>query len=451
MKKLVQISILCTFLLICGGLFAQGFVQATLTNANQSLALAANQVLEIRLPSTPSNGFGWYLKENSSSRLVQQVEQAGFESDNSQNLEGISGDQIIRYIPTAAGTCNLELEYRRPWENADQIQSTYKLQVNCEGAYSGNYVPVQLENTIIEPSNTSRALPSAFTWAPQSTVAKNQGSCGSCWSFASSGVFEAVINIWDKKILDLSEQWLVNCDQSSNGCDGGSYAYKMFVNNGCVYESDLTYKAKNGTCASSYTYHEKAKTYGTVSNDVTKMKQALYDYGPMYVSICAGSNLQNYKSGVMSKTDGTQTNHGVVLTGWNDTDGCWIIKNSWGATWGEKGYFRIKYGLSAVGTKVAYVDYKGKIPHTTTGIVTNTNNDIVVFPNPSNEGQFNITGLTNSNKIEIIDILGKSVYVQTVEDASHKVDISHLNKGIYFYKVTNIQNNEVTQGRLVFN
>lgn len=451
MKKLVQVPIVCTFLLICGGLFAQGFVQVTLTHANQSVSLAENQVLEIRLPATPSTGFGWYLKENSNSRLIQQVEQAGFESNNPENLEGISGDQIIRYIPTGAGMCNLQLEYRRPWEGDDQIMSTYKLQVNCEGVYSGNYIPVVLDNTIIEPSKTSRALPESFTWAPQSTVAKNQGSCGSCWSFATSGVFEAVINIWDKNVRDLSEQWLVNCDQNSSGCDGGTYAYKMFVNNGTVYEPDLTYKGKDGTCASTYTYHEKAKTYGTVTNNVDKMKQALYDYGPMYVSICSGTNLGNYKSGIISKTDGTQTNHGVVLTGWNDTDGCWIIKNSWGATWGEKGYFRIKYGLSAVGTKVAYVDYKGKIPHTTTGINSNQLGDILVFPNPSNEGQFNITGLTNSNKIEVMDILGKVVYIQTVQDANHKVDLSNLNQGIYFYRVTNVQSNEMAQGKLVFN
>ena len=166
------------FLLICGGLFAQGFVQATLTNANQSLALCCRtRFLKSGLPSTPSNGFGWYLKENSNSRLVQQVEQAGFESDNSQNLEGISGDQIIRYIPTAAGTCNLELEYRRPWENADQIQSTYKLRVNCEGAYSGNYVPVQLENTIIEPSNTSERLLQLYTALHRNQPLQKSGSC----------------------------------------------------------------------------------------------------------------------------------------------------------------------------------------------------------------------------------------------------------------------------------
>lgn len=450
MKKTVQLSVLCALLLICNGIFAQGFVQATLNNANQTISLTQDQVLEIRLPATPSTGYGWYLKENSSSRLIQQVEQSSFISDDPEGLDGSSGNQIIRYIPAGKGTSDLEIEYRRPWESDDQIMASYKLHVNCDGAYTGSYVPSKLDDAVIEPSK-SRALPSAFSWVPQSTIAKNQGSCGSCWSFATSGVFEAVINIWDNNVRDLAEQWLVNCDKSSSGCSGGTYAYKMFVNNGTVYETDLPYKGKDGTCGTGFTYHEKAKSYGTVTNNVDKIKQALYDYGPMYVSICAGSNLQNYKSGVITKTDGTQTNHGVVLTGWNDTDGCWIIKNSWGATWGEKGFFRIKYGLSAVGTKVAYVDYKGVIPHVPTGISTNLNNEIVVFPNPSNSGQFNITGLTNTNKIEIVDILGKSVYVQTVQDATHKVDISNLNKGIYFYRVTNLQNNGITQGRLVFN
>jgi C1A family cysteine protease len=451
MKKSVQLSFLCAFVLICGGLFAQGFVQATFSNANQSIALASDQVLEIRLPSTPSTGYGWYLKANSNARFIQQVEQAGFVSDSPENLEGSSGNQIIRYIPTGKGLNDLELEYRRPWESDDLVADTYRLQVNCEGKYTGSYVPVEIEEPVIEPSKTSRALPSAFTWGPQSTVAKNQGSCGSCWSFATSGAFEAVINIWDNNVRDLAEQWLVNCDKSSSGCNGGTYAFKMFVNNGTVYENDLPYKGKDGTCASSFTYHEKAKSYGTVTNNVDKMKQALYDYGPMYVSICAGSNLQNYKSGVITKSDGTQTNHGVVLTGWNDTDGCWIIKNSWGATYGEKGFFRIKYGLSAVGTKVAYVDYKGVIPHTPTGIAGNYNSDITVYPNPSNNGQFSIHGLTHSNRIEVMDVLGKSVYEQTVQNDNHKLDISNLNKGLYFYRITDLQTNQVMQGKLLFN
>jgi inhibitor of cysteine peptidase len=450
MKKTVRLPILCALLLITSGLFAQGFVQVTLNNANQAIPLKQDQVLEIKLPSTPSNGYGWFLKENSNARLIAQVEQSSFQSDSPDNLEGSSGNQILRFVPAATGSYALELEYRRPWESADQIMTTYKLQVNCEGAYTGSYVPVNPETSIIEPSY-SRALPAAFSWVPQCSPVKNQGSCGSCWSFATEASFEAVVNIWDNVIRDFSEQWLVNCDNGANGCSGGTYAYKMFVNTGGVYETELPYKGKDGTCATTYTYHEKAKTYGTVTNDVTKMKQALYDYGPMYVSICAGSNLQAYKSGVITKTDGTSTNHGVVLCGWNDTDGCWIIKNSWGASFGEKGYFRIKYGLSAVGTKVAYVNYKGMIPHTPTGISTNLGSEISIYPNPSNEGQFMINGLKNGSKIEVLDVLGKIVHSTTVYDNNYKIDLSNLNKGIYFYKITNLQNDQLTQGKLLFN
>jgi inhibitor of cysteine peptidase len=450
MKKTVQVFILCSLLLFSSVIFAQGFVQATLNNADQAITLQADQLLEIKLPSTPSTGYGWFLKENSNARLITQVEQSTFQSDGPDNLEGNSGNQIIRYKPTDKGVYDLELEYRRPWESNNQVMASYKLQVNCEGAYNGSYVPVTLEESIIQPQ-PSRALPSAFSWVPQCSPVKNQGSCGSCWSFATEGSFEAVINIWDNVIRDLSEQWLVNCDNGANGCGGGTYAYKMFVNNGGVYETDLPYKGKDGTCGTSYTYHEKAKTYGTVTNNVDKMKQALYDYGPMYVSICAGSNLQAYKTGVITKTDGTQTNHGVVLCGWNDTDGCWIIKNSWGASFGEKGYFRIKYGLSAVGTKVAYVDYKGKIPHTPTGISVNQHTDISIYPNPSNDGQFTINGLKNSNKLEVIDVLGKVVQTLTISENTYKMDISNLNKGIYFYKITNLETHELTQGKLLFN
>src|SRR6185295_4437681 len=103
MKKTVHVSILCALLLFCGGLFAQGFVQVTLTNANQSIALKQDQVLEIRLPATPSTGYGWYLKGNNSSRLVQQVEQSSFESNSSENLEGSDGIQVLRYIPAGKG------------------------------------------------------------------------------------------------------------------------------------------------------------------------------------------------------------------------------------------------------------------------------------------------------------------------------------------------------------
>jgi predicted secreted protein len=111
MKKTVRLPILCALLLITSGLFAQGFVQVTLNNANQAIPLKQDQVLEIKLPSTPSNGYGWFLKENSNARLITQVEQSSFQSDSPDNLEGSSGNQILRFVPAATGSYALELEY----------------------------------------------------------------------------------------------------------------------------------------------------------------------------------------------------------------------------------------------------------------------------------------------------------------------------------------------------
>jgi inhibitor of cysteine peptidase len=455
MRKFLQSILFYAAVFLSASAFGQGFIQATMTNFNEIIHLSQEQVLEVKLPSTPSTGYAWFIKDNSKLSFISQIGES-FESDDPNALDGASGNQITRFIPTGKGSCDLEMVYKRSWESDDQIMGNYKVQINCDGSYTGKYVATEETEPLIEQANANKtlALPAAFSWQSKCTPVKNQGSCGSCWSFATIGVFEAVINIWDKNIRDLSEQWLVDCDKNFNGCGGGSYAYSMFVNNGAVYESSLPYKAKNGTCASSYPYHEKVKSFGKIANSITSMKQALYDYGPMYVSICAGSTLSGYKGGIITKSDGTSTNHGVVLCGWDDnggTNGHWIIKNSWGASYGEKGYFRIKYGLSAVGTKVAYVNYKGMIPHTPTGIAQITNTRLTVSPNPSFEGKFTITGLKEENKVEVYDVLGKMIYQSISKESSHQIDLSNLNKGVYFYKVIDVRTNTAVQGKLMLN
>ncbi len=444
----------CVILLPFSG-SSQSFVEARINISNGSIQLNPDQVLEIKLPATPSTGYTWVIKETTRATNIQQIEQSSFVSDNPRQLEGQSGDQILRFIPTGNGSNKLELEYRRPWESDAEILSTYNLTVNTVGAYTGNYIPLKEETSIeppIELEKSQRALPSSFSWVSKCTPAKNQASCGSCWAFATVGSFEAVVNIWDNNSPDFSEQWLVNCEKSFSGCSGGSYAFSMFTKNpGAVSEKTLPYKAQNGTCASSYTYNEKAKSYGTVPNNVTQMKQALYDYGPMYVSICSGNNLHNYKSGVITKTDGTQTNHGVLLSGWDDAGGYWIIKNSWGASFGESGFFRIKYGLSAVGTKVAYVNYKGIIPHNTTGVSELSNRDVVVSPNPSSDGHFTISGVKNNSTIEVYDIIGHLIYQSTSHGIAQQINLSAQTKGLYFYKIVELETNSVTQGKLILN
>ncbi|HXC06597.1 MAG TPA: C1 family peptidase, partial [Bacteroidia bacterium] len=158
----------------------------------------------------------------------------------------------------------------------------------------------------------------------------------------------------------------INCDNACSGCNGGWCPDDMFQTYGCVYEADLPYTAASGTCASSYTYHERitshAQVNGTNPTDA-QIKQAIYDYGPVWAGIDAGNNFQNYSGGVFSASDGTSIDHAIVLCGWDDTQGCWILRNSWNTSWGESGYMRIAYGTSGVGNSAEYLVYRGMISH----------------------------------------------------------------------------------------
>jgi C1A family cysteine protease len=283
------------------------------------------------------------------------------------------------------------------------------------------------------------------------TPCKDQKSCGSCWAFAACGSLEGVIKIWDNVTRDMAEQWLVNCTSGSD-CGGGWCPDNMFTSKGCVYEADEKYTGANGTCKSSYTYHEKPVGYKELATSPTtaQIKQAIYDYGPVWACVDAGSNFQGYKSGVMSASDGTSVNHAIVLCGWDDATSSWVLRNSWGTSWGEnQGYMRIKWGVSAVGYKATYIDYKGIINHNTTDVAdVNMNSSVQVFPNPSN-GVFTFSNLENENRIEVYDYVGNLVYQTTSKNTSVAVDLKEKSQGVYMYKVINTATKEVKAGKMM--
>jgi inhibitor of cysteine peptidase len=456
MKKNLPHFLYYVIILIPFGSSGQNLVRTNMANSKEIIQLATTQVLEVNLPSTPSTGYGWYVIEANSLSVLQQIEES-FESDNKDNPIGSSGITTILFIPSGKGSCALEMVYKRIFEN-DAPLANYKIEVNCEGAYNGNYSPVVANDVVpaeeksdITNTNQLRALPTSFSWQPYCTPVKNQGSCGSCWAFCTTASFEAVVNIWDKKINDYSEQYLVNCHTKSSGCSGGSSsAYSLYVSTGAVAESELPYKAKNGTCT-SYNYLEKAISYKTVKNSPETIKEAIYNYGPIYTAICAGSNLNKVGTGILTKTDGTNLNHAVLLVGWNDDEGYWIVKNSWGASWGSKGYFKAKYGVSGIGGGSAYINYKGIISHgTTTGIADADNMELTIGPNPNN-GIFTINGLTENNSIEVCDMVGRVVFKTFSTSNTQIIDLNKKNKGVYIYKIINNKTNKAVHGKVVVN
>lgn len=212
------------------------------------------------------------------------------------------------------------------------------------------------------------ALPTKWDWREQNGVTgvRNQGNCGSCWAFATIGSFEAQLKIKQDTTVDLSEQHLVSCNKEGWGCDGGFWAHDMLINPGAVMEADFKYVAADVACGGPYNYPFKLAGWGYIDGEssvpsVEKIKEAIYNYGPIASAVFVGTAFQSYTGGVFDKEEskssglfgcgaGTQSpNHGIVLVGWDDAKGAWILKNSWGSGWGEKGYMYIKYGINQVG------------------------------------------------------------------------------------------------------
>jgi hypothetical protein len=202
----------------------------------------------------------------------------------------------------------------------------------------------------------------SLDWVSKGAVTgvKDQGQCGSCWAFSSTGSIEGAVFLKHGHLTSLSEQQLVDCSTSygNAGCNGGlmDSAFKYVQANGLCLESAYPYSAKNGACKSS-SCAPSTDSKITGYKDVTHTENALgaaVDLTPVSIAIEADqSGFQLYKSGVFCGTCGTSLDHGVLAVGYGDegTSPYWKVKNSWGTSWGESGYIRLcrnsnKCGLS---------------------------------------------------------------------------------------------------------
>ncbi len=374
MKNSLRLVVLS--LALSGSMFGQSFVRVTASQLNQQVTLHANEALEVRLPSKPSSGYGWYMRNSADQKRMQQgvLKQAGpyeFVSDIPAAPIGAPGTQIIKFTALGRGTTTLDLVYMRPWEGINTATDFFSAQIVSEGSYTGAPFSTMPATPVKQQNKATRTtLPATYSWLTlgDCTPCKDQGQCGCCWAFASVGSMECDVKIWDNNVRSFSEQWLINCDLTCSGCNGGWCPDSMFTIFGGVYEADLPFNAASGTstgtCASSYTYHEKPVGYQQIAVNPTdaQIKQAIYDYGPVWAGVDAGNNFQAYTGGVMNATDGTSIDHAIVLVGWDDTQSCWILRNSWGTSWGiDNGYMMIGYGVSGVGNSATYFEYKSGI------------------------------------------------------------------------------------------
>jgi len=228
---------------------------------------------------------------------------------------------------------------------ADMTAEEFKMMLGYNPSLKKSYNPVYL----------NAAPPTAVDWRDKNAVTpvKNQGQCGSCWAFSTTGSIEGAHAIKSGSIVSLSEQQLVDCSTSlgNQGCNGGlmDFGFTYAESNKLETESDYPYTAADGKCA----YDTSKGVVGVTSfNDVpansTAQLEAAVAQGPVSVAIDAGSIIfQFYFGGVIkSSWCGTSLDHGVLIVGYGTDSGTdyWILKNSWGPSWGEKGFFRIKRG-----------------------------------------------------------------------------------------------------------
>lgn len=202
--------------------------------------------------------------------------------------------------------------------------------------------------------------PEEKDWVAEGAVTpvKNQGQCGSCWAFSSTGAVEGIVAIRSGELIPLSEEELVSCSHDgNNGCNGGlmDNAFKWIVRNrGIDSEDDWPYDAEAGKCGFFARRRRAAQIDGFADvppEDESALEKAVA-MQPVSVAIEADHrSFQLYAGGVFASKDcGTQLDHGVLVVGYGFDATAkthkhfWKIKNSWGPRWGEEGFIRIAKG-----------------------------------------------------------------------------------------------------------
>jgi len=272
-----------------------------------------------------------------------------------------------------------EIDRRSSWEaniaiirkhnlEADLGLHTYTLGMNKYGDLNIEQFVKQMNGLNLSLKNQSSSvdrhtfrapanfkLPAMVDWRTKGYVTpiKDQGQCGSCWAFSTTGSLEGQHFAKTMQLVSLSEQNLVDCSRSFGnfGCNGGlmdnSFNY-IKSNNGIDTEPSYPYEARDDTC------RFQAKNVGATdtgfvdikTKDEQDLQNAIATVGPVSVAIdAAHASFQLYKSGIYNEPACSQTalDHGVLAVGYDSQDGkdFYIVKNSWGTSWGDMGYIKM--------------------------------------------------------------------------------------------------------------
>ncbi|EWS74453.1 papain family cysteine protease (macronuclear) [Tetrahymena thermophila SB210] len=221
-----------------------------------------------------------------------------------------------------------------------------------EEEFAATYLTLRVQRnvnaTVSSPSTPKGQYDVNWVTRGKVSAVKDQGQCGSCWAFSTTGSVESALIIagYANQTIDLSEQQLVDCSATNYGCGGGwmDNAFEYIEESPLTTNSNYPYVAVDQACNSTEIYgvlYSLSNYTDVESGNTVQLKQYLQQQ-PLSIAVDA-SYWYLYNSGIFSNC-GQNLNHGVLLVGFNSTEGSWLVKNSWGTSWGEQGYIRLADG-----------------------------------------------------------------------------------------------------------
>ncbi|MFE3846236.1 C1 family peptidase, partial [Thermoplasmatota archaeon] len=289
-----------------------------------------------------------------------------------------------------------DLEVKAMEYTDDILNDITSIKSNHNQNFGMGFIPISDdvdESDLI--SSSALTAPAQWDWRDYNgedwtSIPKNQASCGSCWDFAAHSVLESIINIveGDSTLdLDLSEQYILSCYSGGWGCGGSNafYAFEYMHNNGgTIPESCFPYAANDARLCNLKCEDWQDKLvpitgfgYST-THSIEDIKNKIVNEGPVALSFNVYSDFYDGspsfdENGVYWHQSGTyQAGHQIAAVGYVDTpgnpnyDGYWILKNSWGSTWGpwDNGFYGMAYSDSNIDADVVWVEYESSAPDT---------------------------------------------------------------------------------------